>query len=235
MDKRVSSSFSLAIILITAAFIGTFLWMSNYRDTKLEQKTDLKDGRLPTEKICSQEAKICSDGSTVSRTGPNCEFAPCPDFSNDDRNIFINDVYKYEFKYPREATINEARQQDFGLPANSSLSFEEAYKKYTGKICISINYKNGGLNISAPANKDYQYVLCGRTGIGSDVRVVSSKEKIQIDGIEYNLNFQTLSGKKDKSVYGSVILNDDTRIDFFGSPDMKDDLKKIVESYKKIK
>ena len=27
--------------------------------------------------VCTQEAKICPDGSTVSRTGPNCEFAPC--------------------------------------------------------------------------------------------------------------------------------------------------------------
>jgi len=27
---------------------------------------------------CSQEAKLCSDGSYVSRTGPNCEFAACP-------------------------------------------------------------------------------------------------------------------------------------------------------------
>lgn len=27
---------------------------------------------------CTLEAKICSDGSSVGRTGPNCEFAPCP-------------------------------------------------------------------------------------------------------------------------------------------------------------
>jgi DNA repair exonuclease SbcCD ATPase subunit len=27
---------------------------------------------------CSAEAKVCPDGSSVSRTGPNCEFALCP-------------------------------------------------------------------------------------------------------------------------------------------------------------
>lgn len=27
---------------------------------------------------CTMEAKICPDGSAVGRTGPNCEFAPCP-------------------------------------------------------------------------------------------------------------------------------------------------------------
>ncbi len=27
---------------------------------------------------CTQEAKLCPDGSYVGRTGPNCEFAQCP-------------------------------------------------------------------------------------------------------------------------------------------------------------
>lgn len=27
---------------------------------------------------CTMEAKQCLDGSSVGRTGPNCEFAPCP-------------------------------------------------------------------------------------------------------------------------------------------------------------
>jgi len=35
---------------------------------------------IPVTKIspaCTEEAKICPDGSTVGRTGPNCEFTPC--------------------------------------------------------------------------------------------------------------------------------------------------------------
>ncbi len=28
---------------------------------------------------CTEEAKLCPDGSAVGRTGPNCEFAPCPE------------------------------------------------------------------------------------------------------------------------------------------------------------
>ncbi len=30
-------------------------------------------------KACTEEAKVCEDGSSVGRTGPNCEFAPCPE------------------------------------------------------------------------------------------------------------------------------------------------------------
>ena len=38
------------------------------------------DGSEPTnpQSICMQDAKVCPDGSTVERSGPNCEFAPCP-------------------------------------------------------------------------------------------------------------------------------------------------------------
>ncbi|MEK7573481.1 MAG: PsbP-related protein [Patescibacteria group bacterium] len=32
-----------------------------------------------TPKACTQEAKLCPDGSSVGRQGPNCEFAPCPE------------------------------------------------------------------------------------------------------------------------------------------------------------
>ncbi|MCY1060414.1 hypothetical protein [Nannocystis sp. SCPEA4] len=28
---------------------------------------------------CTKEAKVCPDGSIVGRTGPSCEFAPCPE------------------------------------------------------------------------------------------------------------------------------------------------------------
>ncbi|OGK19024.1 hypothetical protein A3D80_03440 [Candidatus Roizmanbacteria bacterium RIFCSPHIGHO2_02_FULL_40_13b] len=27
---------------------------------------------------CTMEAKLCPDGSAVGRSGPNCQFAPCP-------------------------------------------------------------------------------------------------------------------------------------------------------------
>jgi hypothetical protein len=28
---------------------------------------------------CTQEAKVCTDGTVVTRSGPDCEFADCPD------------------------------------------------------------------------------------------------------------------------------------------------------------
>ncbi len=40
---------------------------------QLEEISGLRGG-----KPCTEEAKVCPDGSTVGRTGPNCEFVPCP-------------------------------------------------------------------------------------------------------------------------------------------------------------
>ena len=31
-----------------------------------------------TPKACTEEAKVCPDGSSVGRQGPDCEFAACP-------------------------------------------------------------------------------------------------------------------------------------------------------------
>ena len=34
---------------------------------------------VPQEPVaCTADAKLCPDGTGVGRTGPNCEFAPCP-------------------------------------------------------------------------------------------------------------------------------------------------------------
>lgn len=34
--------------------------------------------KTPVIQACTEEAKVCPDGSAVGRTQPNCEFAPCP-------------------------------------------------------------------------------------------------------------------------------------------------------------
>jgi hypothetical protein len=36
------------------------------------------DSNTGSKVACTAEAKLCPDGSAVGRSGPNCEFAPCP-------------------------------------------------------------------------------------------------------------------------------------------------------------
>lgn len=43
-----------------------------------DQTSPLPSATPGDQTLCTQEAKLCPDGSYVSRVGPNCEFAPCP-------------------------------------------------------------------------------------------------------------------------------------------------------------
>ncbi|MEM4265930.1 MAG: PKD domain-containing protein [Candidatus Woesearchaeota archaeon] len=38
---------------------------------------------IPGPVACTDDAKICPDGTVVGRVGPNCEFAPCPERGSD--------------------------------------------------------------------------------------------------------------------------------------------------------
>jgi len=59
---------NIIIMIFAVAAIALFSF--------LIYRTELTDDG--TQKACTQEAKICPDGSAVGRSGPNCEFAACP-------------------------------------------------------------------------------------------------------------------------------------------------------------
>jgi hypothetical protein len=66
----------LVMIGIATITILAFMFALNKHT---EKSADTIDSKVKTEKVfCTQDAKQCADGSFVSRTGPNCEFAPCP-------------------------------------------------------------------------------------------------------------------------------------------------------------
>ena len=44
----------------------------------------------PMQIACTEEAKICPDGSAVGRTGPNCEFEACPPVEQDETIAMLN-------------------------------------------------------------------------------------------------------------------------------------------------
>ncbi|PIP26479.1 MAG: hypothetical protein CO140_03550 [Candidatus Moranbacteria bacterium CG_4_9_14_3_um_filter_40_7] len=71
MNKK--AWFILGVILIVFFAIVSIFWLGE----KPKNETII----LPefNQKACTQEAKICPDGSAVGRTGDNCEFSPCPD------------------------------------------------------------------------------------------------------------------------------------------------------------
>lgn len=59
------TSLVLATVVILALCASTYLYV-----------TKKPTHQLPV--TCTADAKLCPDGSYVARTGPNCEFSPCP-------------------------------------------------------------------------------------------------------------------------------------------------------------
>lgn len=57
--------------------ISTFEFLTPL-PTIVPPSTNIDTISSPSAKACTMEAKICPDGSGVGRSGPNCEFAPCP-------------------------------------------------------------------------------------------------------------------------------------------------------------
>lgn len=55
--------------------------------------------RITTQTSCTEEAKVCPDGSTVVRTGPDCQFTPCPE----SRDIKI---YYYDSNLDKDSSGN---------------------------------------------------------------------------------------------------------------------------------
>lgn len=66
MNKKIASEIAIGIILLLAIVIGGIFYWQNENNNQLSKQ-----------KACTEEAKLCADGSYVSRTGPNCEFAKC--------------------------------------------------------------------------------------------------------------------------------------------------------------
>ena len=78
MNQNISTGLGSTVIILVAIIIaGTFYFFG--------QKEDFFSSTVPIDpgknkiQACTEEAKICPDGSAVVRSGPNCEFAPCPE------------------------------------------------------------------------------------------------------------------------------------------------------------
>ena len=84
MNKKITIESAIGIILLLTLIIGGAIYLSGRKAT-LNENSSIKKTEP---KICTQEAKICPDGSYVSRTEPNCEFKACPEIKNE--NLPIN-------------------------------------------------------------------------------------------------------------------------------------------------
>jgi len=210
------TALSLASVVAIAIIISTgfYLWQKNH----------------PAQVACTQEAKQCPDGSYVGRTGPNCEFAPCPsealceggkcpasggeklesgmlDTSN--WKTYRNDKYGFEVKYPTGwQFINNGENEDSFIigpipsPRNEAVSALE--DKGEIRIEFVANPNNISLDDAAKANRFYSvYKKDGEIEIAG-IKAYKFVPKAP-DPIYHEITYYLFKDKKNEIVHISTL------------------------------
>ncbi len=164
--------------------------------------------------------------------------------------IFINERYNYQFRYPKSAILSLTGPQSFAseeLPEGMTPEqyIDQLTKTYTNKLCVMIQVPLGMITISAPPNHGYKYTICGRSGTGTG-EMTNKIESVEINGQTYTAQgFELVGGGETLELHNetySVELPDGTIIQYGSTPDpsatyedyqmkTKEILKQILASY----
>jgi hypothetical protein len=114
---------SVVIVSLITGLVGYYLGAQSARQMSVVSSTP-RPTASPTASpiseeagvVCTLDAQICPDGSSVGRTGPNCEFAECP--TSEKRGTYLRFILPNT--YPTEPT--ESRQVELAVSKTSHFS-----------------------------------------------------------------------------------------------------------------
>ena len=101
-----------------------------------------------TVKACTMDAKICPDGSSVGRVGPNCEFAQCPDNVKAGWIIYKNEEYGFSISHPDSYKELSDKENLYGWPNaivllyNGGQSYDLPIEVWNTKAEYEAKYKD---------------------------------------------------------------------------------------------
>jgi hypothetical protein len=160
---------------------------------------------------------------------PSGAVPPPPDWpeADDGMLVYVNEVYKYQFRYPPTATITEFGVEGFpgdelpeGMSAGEYLA--QLQEQYGNKLCVQVEYALGYLVISAPPNKELRYATCRRTGVGVG-EIVAKTEEVTIDGQTYTaVGFEAIGADETLPNHNETLaveLEDGTVIEYGARPE----------------
>ncbi len=196
MQKGFAGIIILVIVLILVGLAGAYYF-----------------GKLPIKhsdnnpKACTQEAKICPDGSSVGRSGPNCEFTPCPSVvsktSDETTNwkTYINTKNSFSIKYPQDFSIikgpGEDAKTDQDYQNVDNISFINNSKLTT--FGITIGPKTPNLTpIHCISNDDclQKLQIDSQTVVSSTGTITRNIFGKPVKGLEEKHSFQDFTSKK---------------------------------------
>lgn len=158
---------------------------------------------VPDQKACTLEAKICPDGSSVGRSGPNCEFAACPISestpSADMTNWKLYSENGFSFRYPSSwfadggtisnyDTTKVERERVFGMLDNDQIKIDIYLVSGTKKPTYSGEPPNDTLvsesTIMVGGEKAWKQIVESYVEGGGKTIIISIPHNNQILGLE---------------------------------------------------
>lgn len=125
----VGALFILGIVAALSYYQGTQQTQTPPETHQLIPYTSLSASPSSGGIVCTMEAKLCPDGSSVGRSGPNCEFAACPNQNTQAQDPiwkkYTNTTYGYSFNYPANYVLTSfptQNYQQYGLFNNKAES-----------------------------------------------------------------------------------------------------------------
>jgi len=127
MNKKIPSVLAIGIILILSVIIGGVFFLGS--QTKVSDDVQIIKNLPKSQKkqtACTEEAKVCPDGSAVSRAEPDCDFPACPKITSFSPGGETCSAFESILKKYGKVQINSV-DNDFDI---------SAYRKnYQGKFC----------------------------------------------------------------------------------------------------
>lgn len=153
MQKEKGRILPIITVVMVIAVLGTigYFGYQFYSKTKEQQKPI----------ACSQEAKVCPDGSSVGRTGPNCEFAEClvvvdqianspaKALATESWKTYKNEVAGYKIKYPEDLILEDKTEAKKNI---SYISFQTSFPDPVD--ATKPGHKEENWSVSVSENKD---------------------------------------------------------------------------------
>ena len=140
LDMNTNKAFVLSALVAIIAILLVAEGGAHYYFSKV---------KMPDEVACPSDAKVCSDGSAVGRTGPNCEFVSCPseDVMKKDDGMIKDDKATMEV-IPKGVTETMVKirgavlagRSDHPLLAFSPTGYDDARK--SGDLIVLYFYAN---------------------------------------------------------------------------------------------
>lgn len=147
-----------------------------------------KRASSPPQRACTMEAKLCSDGTAVGRSGPNCEFAACPTPTQPQGD------------FDKPITISVGKTIDFtnGLSITSKAIYDSRCKIdqvciWQGELAAVLEVEHRGfseeIQIGTVRNKEasaggYNFLLDRATTSTATIIITEKPASVSVSGIK---------------------------------------------------